>query len=778
MASIIRIKRSSTTNAPGSLKSGELAYSYGVGTQANNGDRFFFGQGDDGSGNATSIAVVGGKYFTDKLDHEDGVLTASSAITVDANSKVDVINVDNVTIDGNTISTTNTNGNLVLDPNGTGNIDASTSKIVNVVNPTSAQDAATKNYVDTADALKLNLSGGTMSGAIAMGTNAITGMADPSSAQDAATKAYVDGQITSLGASSTFDFAGDAGTGDITLQDSALTVSGGTGISTAASGTTLTVSISNTGVSANTYGSATEIPVITVNAQGQITTATTAAVSTELSIAGTSGTGSVDLIDSSLSVVGSTGVTTSVTGRQITITGTNATTSLRGVASFSAIDFSVTSGAVSIAAGGVSNAQLAGSISNDKLVNSSVTINGGTVSLGSSLTLTTGDVAEDSANGNVYYTEARFDASLSGKSTDDLTEGSNLYYTTARADSDAKNAVSAVDAGGDGSFAYNAASGEFTYTGPSATEARAHFSGGTGVTITDGVVAIGQAVDSNADVYFNTVTVGDTLVVEGNLQVNGTQTIINSTTLSVTDNMIYLNSGESDGSPTQFIDVGFAANYNDVGSYAHAGFFRDATDGTWKIFDGYTPEPDAAPQIDVSHATFNLANLQVGTLFGRYDGFDSDLGTKTTDDVAEGSNLYYTTARVDSDLATILLAGEGIDITNGSGTYTISGEDASTTNKGIASFDTTSFTVTTGAVVAKDLTFSTGDGSAAATIGETITFSGNATAGITTSGTGSTVTVSAVAATTTQRGTASFNTDNFEVTSGAVSIVTVDGGTY
>ena len=39
--------------------------------------------------------------------------------------------------------------------------------------------------------------------------------------------------------------------------------------------------------------------------------------------------------------------------------------------------------------------------------------------------------------------------------TDGLTEGNNLYYTTARADSDAKNAVSATDAGGDGSFAYN-----------------------------------------------------------------------------------------------------------------------------------------------------------------------------------------------------------------------------------------------------------------------------------------------------------------------------------
>ena len=76
--------------------------------------------------------------------------------------------------------------------------------------------------------------------------------------------------------------------------------------------------------------------------------------------------------------------------------------------------------------------------------------------------------------------------SASPGSTDSVTEGStNLYFTNTRA----RDAVSATDAGGDGSFAYNSATGVFTYTGPSASETRAHFSAGTGITITDGVVA-------------------------------------------------------------------------------------------------------------------------------------------------------------------------------------------------------------------------------------------------------------------------------------------------
>jgi hypothetical protein len=110
-------------------------------------------------------------------------------------------------------------------------------------------------------------------------------------------------------------------------------------------------------------------------------------------------------------------------------------------------------------------------------------------------------------------------------------------------------------------------------------------------------------------------TLPDGLVVAGNLTVQGTTTTIEATNLAVADNMIYLRDGETTGN----VDVGFAANYND-GTYAHAGFFRDATDGRWKVFDGYTPEPDAATDINTGHASFALADIQAANFIGDLTG--------------------------------------------------------------------------------------------------------------------------------------------------------------
>jgi len=165
--------------------------------------------------------------------------------------------------------------------------------------------------------------------------------------------------------------------------------------------------------------------------------------------------------------------------------------------------------------------------------------------------------------------------------------------------------------------------------------------------------------DSNSNAVFATLTTTGNVIVGGDLQVSGTTTTVDAENLSITDNMIYLNAGESAGSPTLTVDLGFAFNYNDDGSYAHGGFFRDATDNVFKIFQGYTPEPDAAVEINTGHASFALADFQAAeitgtTLTGVYQGFDSDFTAKSTTDLSEGTNLYYTKSRVDSDILALV----------------------------------------------------------------------------------------------------------------------------
>ena len=125
MASIIRVKRSTGTVAPSSLNFGELGLTIGVGTHGNKGGRLFAGD------NSSNPQEVGGRYFTDLLSIEPGKVTgqvnpttASNGFVaiLDQNRKVDQWNVDNLTLDGNTFKSTNTDGIIILNPNGSGNI--------------------------------------------------------------------------------------------------------------------------------------------------------------------------------------------------------------------------------------------------------------------------------------------------------------------------------------------------------------------------------------------------------------------------------------------------------------------------------------------------------------------------------------------------------------------------------------------------------------------------------------------------------------------------------
>ena len=267
-----------------------------------------------------------------------------------------------------------------------------------------------------------------------------------------------------------------------------------------------------------------------------------------------------------------------------------------------------------------------------------------------------GDLTYDSSTGRFsidvedIYTAANFDSDfrvrLTTTNTDSIAEGNNLYYTTARADSDAKHAIGFVDAGGDGSLSYNSTNGIITYTGPSAAEVRAHFSTGASLTYNNatGVFTTNQDLDSTSDVKFRNITqtgylagpaefiidpaaIGDntgTVKILGNLQVEGSQLIVNSTTVTINDKNLVLADSAADSS--QMHGAGLTIGGTNIGnkpiiSYSH-------------------------PQASWSFNRPLIASSFTGNVVGQV----SDISNLSTDSLAEGStNKYYTQARTDSD---------------------------------------------------------------------------------------------------------------------------------
>jgi len=299
MALTLQIKRSTGSTAPSSLADGELAYTHG-------NDQLYIGDG-------STVEVIGGKSFNDKIDHTAGTLTASSAVIVDSNSAIDTMLVGNhATTGGQLKFNEGTN-------NGTHFVG------LKAPNALSGNQTYTLPLADGNANEFLKTDG---SGALSFG--AIT---------------------------STFTLAADAGSND-----------------TFSTGGTLTLS-------------------------------------------------------------GANGVATTVSDDEVSIAGTDATASSKGVASFSNSDFAVSSGAVTIKTGGVTSGQLAGSIANSKLANDGITIGSTDTSLGDTITALAGmtEIAVDNITLNantISTTNSNGDMVLAPNGTGSVTVPSGY---TARA---------------------------------------------------------------------------------------------------------------------------------------------------------------------------------------------------------------------------------------------------------------------------------------------------------------------------------------------------------
>ncbi len=88
----------------------------------------------------------------------------------------------------------------------------------------------------------------------------------------------------------------------------------------------------------------------------------------------------------------------------------------------------------------------------------------------------------------------------------------------------------------------------------------------------------------------------------------------NTFTVASTVTDTYTSGGTTRGKVHFNPDLGWAAGRYADNTYAHAGLFRDATDGVFKFFDGYVPEPDESVFIDTAHNTFALADVAVADI--------------------------------------------------------------------------------------------------------------------------------------------------------------------
>ena len=253
MATTIQIKRSANVAAPlvGDLLEGELAYSQDK-SNSGAGAKLYIESLDSGSNPV--IHAIGGKYYTDLLDAATNANTGSAIVKRDASGSFA--------------------GNVITAITFVGNISGAV---------TSAVIAATANALTTARDIGL--------------AGDLTGNVSFDGSQNVTLTATIAANSVALGTDTTGNYIANV------IPGTGLT---GSGFGT--EGATPTLDLANTAVTPGIYGGATNIPAITIDAQGRITSASNAAISTSFTVAGDSGTNQTISGGDTLTIAGGTGL--------------------------------------------------------------------------------------------------------------------------------------------------------------------------------------------------------------------------------------------------------------------------------------------------------------------------------------------------------------------------------------------------------------------------------------------------------------------------------------
>jgi hypothetical protein len=837
MASIIRIKRSSVAGNPGTLAAGELAYSS---ADVDGGHRLYVGVGSETAGNAAEHVIIGGKYYTDLLTANAGEVKAGNALIVDADKKLNELLVDNITINGNALSASNDGGNVNIIPGGgdtpgqinlqgntavsgdlsvSGTINATiegtssnaTRLASNVTLDFSGSDAETDDS-DINGSISFNGSEGTVYAALTLDAIAgLTAGTHGSSSKIPVITVDTKGRITSISTqnvATSLALAGDNTTsGTVNLLSNTMTFTGGTGIDTGVSGSTVTISANSDDIKdivgamagganekglALTYDSVAKVLDVDVAdftvtlgtgpLSGSFTVTDLADVTFNTTLDNDSVTlGTHTTGDYVASVASGTGIVTipaASEGAAVTVALADTAVTAGSYGSATAIPtFTVDAqGRLTAASAVAINANSFGTITatdtdsgftwvSDNSI--SATSNAATVKYVSGDGI---DVEVDVAANAVRFTNTGVTDISVGDHLDAAISGTDYTITVDATAANTASAIVARDANGD--FSATTANLEVLNVDNITIDGNTISS-----TDTDGNVIIDPNGDGILDISANTDITGN-LTVTGNLVVTGDQTVTNVTELVIEDALIHVASGND----TNTQDFGWVGHYSLDGglSHKHAGIFRRGVDAKFYVFNGYDDEgldDHTSSTIDPTDGSFSIATVVAnveGALTGNADTATALETARTialSGDVV-GSVSFDGTGNV--DIATTIQPNSVALGTDTTGDYVKSITTAA--DSGITLTNNTGETAEV--TVALDNTstaFTDGvDARVATIVGNGAENNVSVSYNATTDG----LDVSVATATTSTKGVASFDSEQFTVTSGAVSITVIDGGEY